>query len=930
MSFRQALTASISALVACAVTLTACDIPVSSIPNIPEPSGGGQGQALPQPDFTANLELNRSLLIRGDTQQGSAVATARANSIATFEWCVDEVAPDDTVEPCTTGSAAAIAARSLLDLDIPPTFFNSEGRLIESRFTDPNVATSELQRSTLTIRKVNGDPGPTGSWIRITVATTLVQGAGDADDRFILSGTCDDGAACDVQAQDCADASVCEPVRTTRTRLLKIVRPPSELAVSISAGSARVSPDGSVELAATISGGTPFVEGEGDGTTATVPCDRYCIEWTPDESRLSPEVIRPAGEEIISIKPLPPFDPSGTGQTVSTVVYTAPKAVGSVTFRVDVTDKRGNHATDTVAITVSSETALGIAEASSSGGEDGRAQLAPGDNTTLTIRAAAGEAPYTVTLTILNTGLLGGSLSQSSCTIGSSDDERAQGCSVTYRAPIDKVGTALINVTIEDAVGATESTIISLPVSAPLNLSVTLAEEGSGVEPRQTVPILATIVGGTPPYTACYLVPTGHGSVGGGSADCGPITIGDDTFGACTCGLGDPTQHGLSLFEEERNFTAPGARDSVPIRVAVQDVVGKRATDILTMLVSSSATPPPNVTPGPGPLTSLDAHATNPNVCLAQTTDIQATATGGTAPYTFTFSIAGVPVAGESVTPPSVSQSSPTATATYTAPTTDSTPRKVRVTVDEAGGTSQTSEVQITPPGLPSADAGADLQACATELVPVGAVPTASGGKPPYTYTWTAVDRAAPGNVLPSTVFDNSSASNPKFIPGVAAAGNGTSYDISVEVKDACGKTVVDVARIDVNRSSCDDGNDCTANVCSGGACTNPMLADGTACADDGNVCTDDVCRIGTCEHENNSASCDDGNACTTNDTCANGACVGGAPPDCDDANVCTDDSCDPATGCTHDDNTAPCDDGNACTTSDTCAGGACVGGAPP
>jgi hypothetical protein len=99
----------------------------------------------------------------------------------------------------------------------------------------------------------------------------------------------------------------------------------------------------------------------------------------------------------------------------------------------------------------------------------------------------------------------------------------------------------------------------------------------------------------------------------------------------------------------------------------------------------------------------------------------------------------------------------------------------------------------------------------------------------------------------------------------------------------------------------------------------------------DGNVCTDDACAPATgCVFTNNTAPCSDGNACTTSDTCAAGVCVGGAPPVCDDANVCTTDTCAPATGCVFTNNTAACDDGNACTTSDTCSAGACVGGAPP
>ncbi len=130
------------------------------------------------------------------------------------------------------------------------------------------------------------------------------------------------------------------------------------------------------------------------------------------------------------------------------------------------------------------------------------------------------------------------------------------------------------------------------------------------------------------------------------------------------------------------------------------------------------------------------------------------------------------------------------------------------------------------------------------------------------------------------------------------------------------------------NADPCDDGNACTTNdTCSGGRCVGGVAPN----CDDGNVCTNDTCVPASgCSHANNRAPCNDANACTTNDTCSGGACVGGAAPNCDDGNPCTTDSCDPSTGCVHTNNTAPCDDGNACTTNDTCSGGSCVGGAPP
>ncbi len=56
---------------------------------------------------------------------------------------------------------------------------------------------------------------------------------------------------------------------------------------------------------------------------------------------------------------------------------------------------------------------------------------------------------------------------------------------------------------------------------------------------------------------------------------------------------------------------------------------------------------------------------------------------------------------------------------------------------------------------------------------------------------------------------------------------------------------------------------------------------------------------------------------------------TGNSSLDCDDNNVCTTDSCNPASGCVHVNNTSACDDGNACTTVDVCGGGSCSGTTP-
>jgi len=126
----------------------------------------------------------------------------------------------------------------------------------------------------------------------------------------------------------------------------------------------------------------------------------------------------------------------------------------------------------------------------------------------------------------------------------------------------------------------------------------------------------------------------------------------------------------------------------------------------------------------------------------------------------------------------------------------------------------------------------------------------------------------------------------------------------------------------------CGDGNACTNDVCNGA--TGCSHVNNAAACNDSNVCTDDSCNPASgCFHTTNTAACIDGNACTKSDHCVAGACVGGPPLDCNDSNVCTNDSCNPASGCVHTNNTAACIDGSACTTNDACNGGACVGGTP-
>jgi len=87
------------------------------------------------------------------------------------------------------------------------------------------------------------------------------------------------------------------------------------------------------------------------------------------------------------------------------------------------------------------------------------------------------------------------------------------------------------------------------------------------------------------------------------------------------------------------------------------------------------------------------------------------------------------------------------------------------------------------------------------------------------------------------------------------------------------------------------------------GTSTDPLCLGDQFC-DDGNQCTVDICSpVFGCSNEPDlGAICDDGNSCTINDACDHtGSCISGAHKDCSDGLSCTVDSCNPFGGdCTN------------------------------
>ncbi|MCI0551037.1 MAG: PKD domain-containing protein, partial [Anaerolineae bacterium] len=154
-------------------------------------------------------------------------------------------------------------------------------------------------------------------------------------------------------------------------------------------------------------------------------------------------------------------------------------------------------------------------------------------------------------------------------------------------------------------------------------------------------------------------------------------------------------------------------------------------------------------------------------LCLGQAVTLggSPTATGGTSPYTYSWT----PPTGLNNPALSNPTASPASTTTYT------------VQVTDAFGRTASDAVVVTVNPVPVANAGADQTLLAGQMVTLGSSPTATGGTGPYTYSW-----------APSTGLNNSTVANPSASPSVT-----TTY--TVTVTDSKGCTAMDAVLVTVN-----------------------------------------------------------------------------------------------------------------------------------
>ncbi|KAA3623509.1 MAG: hypothetical protein DWQ02_24430, partial [Bacteroidetes bacterium] len=442
----------------------------------------------------------------------------------------------------------------------------------------------------------------------------------------------------------------------------------------------------------------------------------------------------------------------------------------TTTYSVTVEDNYGCTSITSVTVTVHPNPTVSISKTDATCGDN---------NGTATASGSGGTAPYSYEWS----------------------DGLGTGATKTGLAP----GT--YTVTVEDANGCTGTNSVTINNIAGPGISASAQPEEICVGESSVITAVAT--GGTAPFTYTWDNNLGTGdtkTVSPTSSTTYGVTVQDAN--GCTASTTvtvtvhpNPTvsisKTDATCGDDNGTATASGSGGTAPYSYTWSDGLGTGATKTglspgtytVTVEDANGCTGTGSVTinniAGPG----ISASAQPEEICLGENSSLTATATGGTAPYTYTWdnnlgtgatkmvsptstTTYGVTVvdangceASTTVTVtvhpnPTVSISSTDATcgdnngtvtatasggtAPYTyawngglgmgASKTGVAPGTYTVTVHDANGCSATATVTIINIGGPSVDAGDDVAICLGENTTLTATP--SGGTPPYSYVW--------------------------------------------------------------------------------------------------------------------------------------------------------------------------------------------------
>lgn len=841
---------------------------VSNVPPV-DPNAPAPIDAVVDP-ISVFLSANRPRLIRNDAVQGSAVITARTSREAQVRW------------------SYAIVNAGRVELEGRPA-----SDLIQ--IGGPNFEDG-VDESRNTIESIIRDPGLAGSVVRVTV---------DAFDPETPVGPND------------------VPLDTAEV-LVVLARPQSALrvnAVSVSGVSLEPLPrnrsggqlDAPTEfqftLRADIDGGTQFNRDEivdlCDESVAQDACcrqadagagavDRYHVKWRM--------VASPDGDSACLLGPIAGaqnllFDDPITGLVRSTVNFTAPGVSGNVAFEVVVTDASGNRGSTTVDVTVAPNMALTVADAAPQS-----PLIEPGRCVTVQATGQGGVGSYVADFTLSATQVAGRLIPGPCAAV--LDVSRLR-TSVRGVARPDGVfeaafwavegsgmpgrGSVLVTSTISDDVTAAASTSFPIEMRATRQLSLAAFFDVPALDLNRSTLLSATVAGGTSHprfdvpnnrtnegYMVCFKIEAGTG------------TLTCENVAGFTCFLPNAAAAkeacvtGKAESDYKIRYNASNIPGSDTIRVTLRDFFDELTTTTginITPVGSQGGGGVPNVPQCPGGFASLQATPADPLVCVARTdnnvvpaarlpgseTLINASTSGGTAPYTYTFTLVGVQQAdlapgeglgaiGEVTTQVVVSSCangamnpSSTAQATYFAPDTRMGNRTIFVTVKDQASPTATTFVLVEAYS-PTSSAGPDRVVTSADPLPtsLGGAPSGAGGDvDPLAFLWTDGPNAGGVAFLVDPDANDglqaAESPNPLF-DNTAAVGI---YDLCLTVSDATGcASAPDCMRITVNvPGNCDDGNPCTQDAFVNNQCQNAPFT-GTA-LDPTNDCRFVICNFG-------------------------------------------------------------------------------------
>ena len=345
--------------------------------------------------------------------------------------------------------------------------------------------------------------------------------------------------------------------------------------------------------------------------------------------------------------------------------------------------------------------------------------------TPVSLSAAGGVAPYGYQV-----WLDGGSLSSNA--------------SFPWNTAAVGNGAHTLSATVTDAAGST--------VSASISVTVNNTGGGSTLRVSITQPSSGATVSGMP-----WAVMWVDGQ--SGSSNTFTLTLAGQTMGTTTTGSAGP----ISMPYDTRTV----ANGSQPLTASVRDAAGNTGSATITVIVNNAGSPPP----------ALSASFTSPaaGATVSGTVAVGMSASGGTAPYTYTLTLDGSPLTSGAAT-----------TYSWSTTTASNGGHTLGLTVRDNTGATATASRTVTVQNGAALSAAVTAPANgATVSGTVTVTASAAGGTSPYTYAFSVDGTQVASGAAASYAWNSAGVANGAHTLGVTvtdAAGVRATAGVGVTV----------------------------------------------------------------------------------------------------------------------------------------------------